>query len=161
MPTAPLPLEGDQRVTAWRALVDVIQADPDVRGLSIVWRLPDDTDFDNDPPRENICVRVVPSYGEMTPIANIGWGKRLWETTIALGFEITVPGSEFDNSANVWSTIERAALGHGLPTDKYLLMHQRLGDAGLFDVDSMMPAVTTEDSQTAVGSLILVCHIER
>lgn len=163
MPTPPLALDADPRATAWRTLIEEIQADEDVRGLSINWQLPDDVESDDAATQGNITIDVSVSFGPMSPIALLGWGKRLWDTSVTLTLAITVPGTSADNSANVWRAIEVAATGAKYQPAERLAFEKRLADAGVFDIGEtdIQPAMTSEDSMTAIGTIVIDCQIER
>lgn len=162
MPTLPLPLTSDPRDTAWRAVVDAIQADDTIRSLGVLWRLPEDTEFDDGAPRDVLTVRVVPVMSDVvTPVANVGWGKQCWETTIALSFEVMVPGDLSANAASFWAAVENAALGAGYDHAGRMAHNQRLADAGCAYIDQITPALTAMDSEVAMGSMLLTVWFEK
>lgn len=161
MPTPPLPLTSDPRTTAWRAVVEEIQADDDVRGLVGAWLMPEDNEGDDPPPREVVTVRVIPTFGAMSAIANLGHGRRTWESQVLIGLEIMVPGDSADNSGDVWGAIEQAILGTKLQPKRLMERDQRWADAGVFDIADLEPAMTPMDSESAIGNVPITCMFDR
>lgn len=137
-------------MTAWRALLDEVQADEDVRGLNILWQLPDDNEADDPAPREVLTVRVVPEFGQETIFACAGNGKSVWETAIAVNFAITIPGESADNSANVWDAIWQAAN----------VAESRLSAYGVAWLDDPTFTPSVEDTVTAIGTVAFTFHRE-
>lgn len=109
-----LPLRADPRTVAWKTVADRIASHPDLAGLWIDWRYPDNPDWADAPAETRVTVQFEPLMDRPVPFAAIGWGRVVYQQDVRLRVRLSVPGDLFDDWPNLWGAIERAALGRGL-----------------------------------------------
>jgi hypothetical protein len=100
-PTPKLALPKDERATAFRAFVDVLKCDPALRRVGVLWRTPDDTNFDDDPPKAGVFIRLNPKLLPMTPMALLGGGVRSFEAPVQVDCEMRAPSHVWDDTPNL------------------------------------------------------------
>jgi hypothetical protein len=131
-----LPLDVDERTTAFRGLAAIVRAFPDVRrinGLVRDWGAhPDDA---AEPPSDRVWWRLSPTNGpsEWTP-------NDVLFTPILLKVEQHVPGCDAADGYKAWRCLERAVYGNpGDPAAKAAAL-AALYAVGISQVDVVRPA---------------------
>lgn len=156
--TSALPLPTDVRVSAFRKLVAILQADPTLKRAGIEWVTWDGSpNADKPPPKGRAWVRLTPELAPSEPVAAPGAGTRLVESPVDVTVEVHVPGNWlWDNAANLWGAIE-AALYPG-PDLRPAAMRDRKA-AGLADVLTLQPAADCGPDAISAGKLRLTVFV--
>jgi hypothetical protein len=161
-------LVNSARITAWRAVAALLQADPRLRTLRPDWRLPESTAYDDPPSAERVTIRLTPRFGTPTPIA-VSWPTRTWEAPVTLGIEVTLPegSADAESSQQVWEAIESAILarwaaGSSDPTQpRDVAIHlAALTEAGVSDIEFTAPGDAPGDGETGQGGILITCYVE-
>lgn len=106
-PSPILPLLTDPRTAAFNAFVAILQTDPQLSELDILWRTPDDTNYDDELPAETdgAAVRLMPIMLPMTPVAVLGGGVRSFEAPVQVDCKIRIFSYVWGDTANLAGAI--------------------------------------------------------
>ncbi len=149
-------LPNDVRSTAFRAFTDAVRRDQDVRRLSVMWKMPDDADWDQEPPKAGIIVRFWPKLLPMDPVAVLGNGVRSFLAPVQVDMEMRIPSYVWDDQPNVIGFL----IGATAPSNaNYADVAAKLFDAGIAQLSpTVMPTMFGPD-EVVTATFVLTCYI--
>ena len=120
---------------AWGAVRDRIQQHAGIRRRRIIWRMPEDVDFDNAFPDETIGIRLIPKVTASDRIASLGAGRYLKSYTLTITVEMSHPSQAWEDAADLAEDIENAVQGSDLTPIQRVAHDAAYAAASVFDVD--------------------------
>lgn len=106
MPTAPLlKLPTMTNTSVFRAIVNVLKCDPDLKSVGVTWRLWEGVPADIEVPSIDQCpwIRLTPRTGPED-----FWTPSELKGTLRIDAEIWVAGTCMDDLTNLWGAAQRA-----------------------------------------------------
>jgi hypothetical protein len=153
----PLPLPEDPRVRAFRHVVALLEASPDIRRLDAIIREASDHDDDREPPKGRVWIRLTPTFGPAEPFCLAGHGGAIYSTPVSVKIEARIPGYTAENGLRLWGAMQRAwQPAHRQAADR-LRFRQLLRDNGAADLTLDQPLVPVGDD-VAEGRITIDCY---
>ena len=133
MPTTPLALDTSPAAAAWAFAVQQFQNNSDIRRMRPEYQLPNEPNWQNDPPTDRVTIRLSPKLGNGQNVGVAGYGKVIKEQTLTIGVDAFIPSDLWQDAANLALAIEQAIQGTGLQPGPRLQLETSWNALGVLD----------------------------
>jgi len=156
MPTTPLPLNTSPAAAAWAFAVRAIKTNADITRLRPEYQLPEEPNWQNDPPTDRVTIRLSPKLSNGQTVAVAGFGRVVKELTLTIGVDAFIPSDLWPDAANIALAIEQAIQGTALQPGPRVQFEQAWNATGVLERVVSLPP---DWSQTGTITLTLWAEV--